>query len=137
MLSTGEPPIQATLGKNAKKPQPLFTSEELNRLQTKMSVSDNKMKIAGNFLRVKCGRKSFINLKKDMTERNKIFAEDFEHKVIKQRIYKKCRQRIYDVTEIARVAQTIAVPLICKHVLVQRYTTVISYKILFCSSSIF
>ena len=88
LLSTGGPPIQATLG-IATKPQPLFTSEELNRQQTKLSLSDNKMKIAGNFLHIKCGKKYVVNLKKYMTERNKIFAEDFEHKVIKQRIYKK------------------------------------------------
>ena len=93
MLSTGGPPIPATLGKTTKKPQPLFTSEKLNRLQTKMSVSDNKVKIAGNFLCVKCGRKSVVNSKKYMTKRNKIFAEDFKHKVIKQRIYKKDAMR--------------------------------------------
>ena len=60
-LTTGSSQtIVARLGNTNQKPPPTFSNEVLNRLQLKTRLSDNKMKVADNFLRVKCGRSSVV-----------------------------------------------------------------------------
>ena len=88
-LSTRGTPIQATLGSNynERTPKNVFTNDSLSKLQVKLSLSDNKMKIVGNFLRIECGRKSVVNLNSYLKERNHIFDEDFETKAINLKSY--------------------------------------------------
>ena len=87
MLSTGGTPIQASLGTVKSNDPRKFSPGGLNRLQAKLGVSDNKMNIIGNYLRVKCGRGSVVKLQEDLVNRNKLFNEDFEVKIIKQKVY--------------------------------------------------
>ena len=86
-LSTGGTPIQATLGRRREKPSIKFTTEVLNNLQSSIGVSDRKMNIVGNFIRIECGRASVVNLQSDMVSRNKKLAHHFEGKMIKQTEY--------------------------------------------------
>ena len=89
LLATGGRPLQATLGHVNNRPVPKFSSEVLNRLQSKIGVSDSKMNVVGNFLRVSCGRDSVVNLQQNMIDRNKLLEDQFEVKIIKQHIYEK------------------------------------------------
>ena len=86
-ISTRGAPIQTTLGKSRDKPSIKFTTEALNKLQSSIGVSDRKMNIVGNFIRIECGRASVVNLQSDMLSRNKKFAPHFEGKMIKQTEY--------------------------------------------------
>ena len=85
LSSGGKCPLQASLGKTQTKPK--FSNIIMNRLQSKIGVSDKKMNIIGNFLRAGCGRSSVVNLQKQMTERNKKLADHFETKVLQQQKY--------------------------------------------------
>ena len=86
-LTTGGTPLAATLGKPKKRPPPKFSNESLTRLQLKMGVSDNKMRVVGNYLRVNCGRDSVDNQRDHMMERNKKLANQFTVKNIVQTQY--------------------------------------------------
>ena len=80
-------PSHASLGTVKSNDPRKFSPGGLNRLQAKLGVSDNKMNIIGNYLRVKCGRGSVVKLQEDLVNRNKLFNEDFEVKIIKQKVY--------------------------------------------------
>ena len=79
VLHTDGSPISASLGVFKQKPAPKFSNEILNKLQIKAGISDNKMKIVDNFLRVNCGRSSVIGHEKHMVERNSRLEEMFDH----------------------------------------------------------
>ena len=69
-LTTGSSQtIVARLGNTNQKPPPTFSNEVLNRLQLKTGLSDNKMRVVDNFLRVKCGRSSVVCHEKFMVDR--------------------------------------------------------------------
>ena len=52
-----------------------------------MGVTDNKMKVLGNYLRVNCGRNSVDKLKDHMIERNKKLVDHFTFKNVEQTEY--------------------------------------------------
>ena len=79
-LTTGGVPIVARLGNTNQKPPPTFSNEVLNRLQLKTGLSDNKMRVVDNFLRVKGGRSSVVCHRKFMVDRNNKHKDLFEHK---------------------------------------------------------
>ena len=57
-LATGGRPITTTLGKVDVIPRPFWSNKDLGRFQVQASLSDNKMKKLGNFIRREAGRGS-------------------------------------------------------------------------------
>ena len=79
-LTTGGVSIVARLGNTNQKPPPTFSNKVLNRLQLKTGLSDNKMRVVDNFLRVKCGHSSVVCHTKFMVDRINKLKDLFEHK---------------------------------------------------------
>ena len=83
-LTTGGTPIHATLGKSKAKPTPKFSNESLTKLQLKMNVSDRKMNVLGNYLRINCGRASVNKLDDYLTQQNQKLQDSFAVKKVSQ-----------------------------------------------------
>lgn len=88
-LTTGGTPIQAILGqpKTKQRPPPKFCNDTLNRLQLSLGISDNKMKLVDNFLRMGCGRDAVVKHEEHMKETNNKLENLFEIKKIIQQKY--------------------------------------------------
>ena len=86
-LATGGCPKSASLGQSKAKPLPKFTNESLNRHQLLLGVSDNKIKVVDNFLRVNCGRDSVNKHEEYMKERNSMLKDKFCVKLVSQKEY--------------------------------------------------